>query len=110
MVTGINVLSHIIDGFTHVDPSLLYYFGLIMHFGKIQLRSCRQVQQVCTPAVKVPEAVARMDDRVQGIFVSGVMNVLQDLAELALEFCKIVTSQICGLEQVDRVVRNQLED
>ncbi|MBP3851932.1 MAG: hypothetical protein J6D36_05260, partial [Erysipelotrichaceae bacterium] len=36
MVTGINVLSHIIDGFTHVDPSLLYYFGLIMHFGKIQ--------------------------------------------------------------------------
>lgn len=65
MVTGINVLSHIIDGFTHVDPSLLYYFGLIMHFGKIQLRSCRQVQQACTPAVKVPEAVPLMDDCVQ---------------------------------------------
>lgn len=110
MVTGINVLSHIIDGFTHVDPSLLYYFGLIMHFGKIQLRSCRQVQQACTPAVKVPKAVSLLDDCAQGFFVSAVMNVLQDLAEFALKFCKIVTSQICGLEQVDRIVRNQLED
>jgi len=105
-----NVLSHIIYSLTHVDHSLLYYFGLIMHFVKIQFRSCRQVQQVCTPAVKVPEAVTLVDYCMQGFFIAGVMNVLQDLAQLGSKFCKIVTSQICGLEQVDRVVRNQLED